>query len=65
MSKTNHRVHKDREEKLGEAVAHKQRRGFKKKVSDLLDTYDPDDETVFELLEDEQFEPVEKIRRRR
>ena len=65
MSKTNHRIHKDREEKLGESTAHKKRRDFKHHVSALVEGCDPEDDAVYELLDDEDFEPVEKIRRRR
>lgn len=67
MSKTNHRINKDRGEKYGEAEAHKQRRGTKQKVSLLVDSYaefdDPDD--IYDLLAEDTFEPFEKRSKRR
>lgn len=66
MSKTNHRIHKDREEKLGESKAHKKRRGFTQKALQFVETVDLNNEdAVYDYLDDEEFETVEKIRRRR
>ena len=65
MSKTNHRINKDREEKLGESYAHKKRRNFKQQASEVVDIFDTDEDVLLDYLDDEQFETVEKIRRRR
>lgn len=67
MSKTNHRINKDRGEKLGEAEAHRQRRGFKVKVNQVLDLYDDDPDDLFDsaLYEDEELVTHVKIKRSR
>ena len=66
MSKTNHRVNKEREEKLGESKAHKKRRGFSRKASEFVEVFELQSEDVlYAYLDDEEFETVEKIRRRR
>lgn len=60
MGKTNHRVNKDREEKLGEAKAHKQRRGVKQELDRYMDYYhDPHAEIDLadELADELIFEP--------
>lgn len=64
MSKTNHRVNKDRGEKLQEAKAHQQRRYFKVKSNQLIDLYEDDPDGLFEdLYEEETFETHVKIKR--
>jgi len=64
MSKTNHRVNKDRGEKLNEAKAHKKRRGFKMKVNELIDMYEDDPDSLYdEIYDEESFETYEKIKR--
>lgn len=62
MSKTNHRVNKDRGEKLREAKAHKQRRNFKVKSHQLVDIYEENPEALDDFY-DEEFETHEKIKR--
>jgi hypothetical protein len=66
MSKTNHRVNKDRTEKLQEAKAHAQRRGFNTKAKQLAEYYDPSDPDLLydEVEDDEPFETYTKMRRR-
>lgn len=67
MGKTNHRINKDRAEKLSEAAAHKQRRGAKQQVDRLVGAYveydDPDE--LYDDMEDEEIETFVKIRRKR
>lgn len=62
MSKTNHRVNKDREEKLPESYSHKSRREGRRKVDQILEQfYDGDD--LYDYMDD-SYEEIEKIRRR-
>lgn len=64
MGKTNHRVNKDREEKLGEAEAHKRRRKSNTRLEQVVEYYNHDDPQLIvdELFEFEE-ERFEKIRR--
>ena len=64
MSKTNHRVNKDRGEKQGEAKAHRQRRNFKVKSNQLVDIYEDDPEALYdEFYDEDAFETYEKMKR--
>lgn len=67
MSKTNHRVNKEREEKLQESSAHKKRRGFKRQASEVAVLYEEvkREEYLLDYLDDDEFETFEAIRRRR
>ena len=62
MSKTNHRVNKDRGEKLGESVSHRHRRDFKIKANDLIEVYEDLEDLE---LDDDDFERYEKIKRKK
>ena len=67
MGKTNHRVNKERTEKLGEAEAHKKRRGAKQKTQLLVESYsyfDDADRLYDDLMANDELETFEKIRRR-
>jgi hypothetical protein len=63
MSKTNHRVNKDRGERLGESTSHRHRRDFKVKANELIDLYDDPDNIDLIIEEDEEFVRYEKIKR--
>lgn len=68
MSKTNHRINRDREEKLRESKAHAARRQFKNKVELLVDLYDHEkdpDEIYEEVFDETEYESFVKIRRTR
>ena len=64
MGKTNHRVNKDREEKLGEALAHKKRRKAHAQLDLFVEQYNHDTVDMYadEFFEIEE-ERFEKIRR--
>lgn len=65
MSKTNHRVNKDRAEKDSESSQHKVRRQTKQKFDELVEIYDNDPDAIDELYEDEpEFESFVKTRRK-
>ena len=59
MSKTNHRVNKERGERLGESKAHRRRRDFKRKASDLVEVYE-EGELPELVYEDEDWQRYEK-----
>lgn len=61
MSKTNHRVNKDREEKLPESVSHKNRREIRKKVEHMVEQFYEEED--YDYLDDD-YDPFEKIKRR-
>ncbi len=63
MSKTNHRVNKDRHEKLGESMSHKRRRNFKIQSANLVDMYLDGDVDPDELLDEVDWETHEKLRK--
>lgn len=65
MSKTNHRINKDREEKLSEPTAHKMRRNAKNRTNLIVDIYEEENVEELEDFLEEDLETFVKIRRRR
>lgn len=64
MSKTNHRVNKDRPEKDGEPVHHKVRRQAKQRFDEFVELYEADPSALDLVYDDPEFEPFEKTRRK-
>lgn len=64
MSKTNHRVNKDRPEKDGESFQHKARRQTKQKFDELIELYDVDPDALDSIYDEPEFEPFAKTRRK-
>lgn len=65
MSKTNHRVHKEREGKAPESLAHKKRRDGKQKMNRLTDTFYEDPDNLEDIYEYEEFETFERMKKKK
>lgn len=59
MSKTNHRINKDRGERLGESKAHRKRRDIHQKVKHIIELYDSD-EDLEEIFDSDEWDRYEK-----
>lgn len=68
MSKTNHRINKDREERRGEAPAHKVRRDMGLRLNDYIERYNhgdtlDDEEFLEEAFSEDEYYKTQRIQR--